>query len=209
MFRDFIKNNFLSLIIIILGFIILLQRCSVPVNPSEPQIIRDTVWVVKDSVINSKPKVINTISYSSHDTIYNHYVPDTNYSKLVLQYQSVVNELLAKNIQLDSLKIDSIGYVRVVDTVQKNLITGRSYKYNLKYPIVKETIIQPAPKVRQLYVGGEFRGSRSTLINGVSAGMLYKNKKDQIFGVNLGLSVQGDPVIGVSSYWKISLKKNN
>jgi hypothetical protein len=37
-------------------------------------------------------------------------------------------------------------------------------------------------------------------------GLLYKNKKDQIFGVQTGVSQDLKPYVGVSSYWKIKLK---
>jgi hypothetical protein len=36
--------------------------------------------------------------------------------------------------------------------------------------------------------------------------LLYKNKKDQIFGASLGINTNGSVVYGVSSYWKIKLK---
>ena len=203
----FVQKNFLSLVTLLVVLVVLLQRCDAP-NPSEePKIVRDTTWVVKDSLVVSKPQLIETINIESHDTIINHYIPDTNYQKLVLQYQEVVNQLLAKNIQSDSLKIDSIGYVHVLDTVQKNLVIGRSFKYNLKYPIIKETITLPPVRKNQLYVGGEVEGSLTNLVSGVNAGLLFKNKKDQIFGLKAGLTPQGQPNVGISSFWKITLKK--
>jgi hypothetical protein len=36
---------------------------------------------------------------------------------------------------------------------------------------------------------------------------LFKNKKDQIFGLNAGLTADGQPNVGISSFWKITLKK--
>ena len=204
----FIEKNFLSLVTLVLVLVVLLQRCDAP-NPSDkPKIIRDTTWIIKDSTVYSKPQVIKTIPVNVyHDTTFREYLPDTNYSKLVLQYQDVVNQLLAKNIQSDSLKIDSIGYVHVLDTVQKNLVVGRSFKYNLTYPVIKETIITPPARKNQLYVGGEVEGSLTSLVSGINAGLLFKNKKDQIFGLKAGLTSQGQPNVGVSSFWKITLKK--
>jgi hypothetical protein len=188
--------------------ILLLQRCSETTNVPKVSIVRDTTWVVKDSLITSKPQIIKTISIASSDTIINHYIPDTNYAKLVIQYQDVVNQLLAKNIQQDSVLIDdTLGYVKILDTVQKNIITGRSVLYSVKYPIIKETITIPAKKVNQLYIGGEVVGGKTNLVSGINAGLLFKNKKDQIFGLKAGLTSSGDPVLGVSSFWKITLKK--
>jgi len=204
----FVKENFLSLITLVLVLVVLLQRCGAPNVSDKPTIIRDTTWIIKDSTIHSKPQIIKTIPVNIyHDTTYREYLPDTNYQKLVIQYQEVVNQLLTKNIQSDSLKVDSIGWVHVLDTVQKNLVVGRGFHYNLKYPIIKETVIMPPVKKNQLYIGGEVVGTNINLVDGINAGVLLKNKKDQIFGLKAGLTADGQPNIGVSSFWKITLKK--
>lgn len=201
----FIKDNFAILLVLVLLIIIFLQRCNQqPVQPVPPTIIRDTVWVKYDSVVYSKPQIITTIHVSSKDSLI--YVPDTNYKKLVAQYQNVVDQLLAKNIFHDSVRIDTNGYVFITDTVQKNLITGRSSKINIKYPVIKETIIEHAPPTNQLYVGGGIQGGKQSFVNEVNAGILLKNKKDQIFGASVGTNINGQLIFGVQSFWKIKLK---
>jgi hypothetical protein len=202
---EFIKNNFLNLLVAVLLAIILLQKCSQPVDPGVPTVVRDTVWVVKDSLIVSKPRVIKSIQVEVHDTIINHYLPDTNYAKLVIQYQEVVNTLLTKNIHSDSIRIDSNGYVKITDTVQRNLITGRSSQVNVRYPIVKETITLPAKKVTQMYVGGLAQGNPG--INQVSVGALLKTRNDFLFGTSLGVNTNGALQYGIGAYWKLKLKK--
>jgi hypothetical protein len=201
-----IKNNLSNIIVLVLVVVIVLQRCGGGglLPPSgEPKIIRDTAWIVKDSVIISKPQVVKSISVESHDTIINHYIPDTNYQKLVIQYQEVVNQLLTKNIHSDSVRIDTNGYVKIIDTVQKNLIVGRSTEVNVKYPVIKETIIIPPTPVNQLYVGGGIGGTKAAPVSQIKAGLLFKNKKDQIYGVSVGLGISGQPVYGIESYWKL------
>ena len=88
------------------------------------------------------------------------------------------------------------------------MIVGRSYKYDLKYPKIKETITikEPYKPKNQLYLGGEISGSRLNLVDQINAGLLFKNKKDQIFGAKVGLNLDGQLHAGVSSYWKISFK---
>lgn len=205
---SFIKSNVLNFIVLVLLTVILLQRCGGGGEKDiiPPSIKRDTVWVVKDSLITSKPSVIKTIQITSHDTIINHYIPDTNYNKLVGQYQEVVKELLAKNIHSDSIRIDTNGYVKITDTVQKNLIVGRSIQSKIKYPIITETITLHQQPKNQLYIGGGIGASQNALINQVRAGAMFKTKKDQLFGANVGISTQGTIVYGIDSYWKISLK---
>jgi hypothetical protein len=201
---QFIKNNFFNLLVLALLGIIFLQKCNQPVDPGVPTVTRDTVWVVKDSLIVSKPQLIKSISVESHDTIINQYVPDTNYAKLVLQYQEVVNQLLTKNILADSIRIDTNGYVKITDTVQKNLIVGRGTQVNIKYPIIKETVTIPPKKVTQLYVGGVLQASPA--INQAGVGALLKTRNDFLFGGSLSVNTYGDLMYGVGAYWKLKLK---
>jgi len=202
----YIKDNLTGLLVLILLLTLFIERCNKPVEPTPPpKIVRDTVWVKHDSVVYSKPQLVETIQMSSKDSLI--YVPDTNYSKLVLQYQEVVNQLLIKNIQVDSVRIDTNGYVKIVDTVQKNLIVGRSTQVSVKYPVVKETITLYPKPVNQVYIGGDVEGSQTSLINQVRTGVILKNKKDQIFTASVGLNTDGQPVFGLGSYWKIKLKK--
>lgn len=202
---QFVKKNLLSVAIVVLLVIIALQKCAQPSPSEEPTIVRDTAWVVKDSLIYSKPQLVKTIEIESHDTIINQYIPDTNYAKLVIQYQEIVNQLLAKNIMEDSVRIDSNGYVKITDTVQKNLIVGRGTQVNIKYPIIKETITLPAKKVNQLYVGGAFQTGGDNPQIGASA--LLKTRNDFLFGGSLSINTYGDLQYGVNAFWKIKLKK--
>ena len=197
-------NNILSIAILILAVIIVLQRSnSSPDIIEKPIVIRDTVWQKKDSVIYTSPKVVQTIPVK---VVSEKYLPDPNYDKLVLQYQELVKLHLAKNIQKDSVQIDSIGFVKVTDTVQNNIVQNRKWEYNLKYPIIKETIIQPPKKTNQLYIGGWLQGNQYNIINSVNGGILYKNKKDQLYGISVGVNTNGQLIYGLSSYWKIKIK---
>ena len=197
-------NNILSIAILILAVIIVLQRSNSSPDIIEKSIvIRDTIWQKKDSVIYTSPKVVQTIPVK---IISEKYLPDPNYDKLVLQYQELVKLHLAKNIQKDSVQIDSIGFVKVTDTVQNNIVQNRKWEYNIKYPIIKETIIEPPKKINQLYIGGGLQGNQYNIINSINGGLLYKNKKDQLYGLSIGVNTNGQVVYGLSSYWKIKFK---
>ena len=197
-------NNILSIAILILSVIIVLQRSnSSPDIIEKPIVVRDTVWQKKDSVIYTSPKVIQTIPVK---IVSEKYLPDPNYDKLVLQYQELVKLHLSKNVQKDSVQIDSIGFVKVTDTVQNNIVQNRKWEYNIKYPIIKETIIEPPKKINQLYIGGGLQGNQYNIINSINGGILYKNKKDQLYGLSIGVNTNGQVVYGLSSYWKIKFK---
>ncbi len=114
---------------------------------------------------------------------------------------------MSSRVYEDSVKIDTTGYFKIKDTVSKNLLLGRSFSYKIKYPTIKETItIHPKP-INQLYIGGGVEGNKIDVVSGIKAGVLFKNKKDQIFGIHTGLNRQGNITFGVDSYWKIKLKR--
>jgi hypothetical protein len=189
----------------VLLLVIFLQRCETgePITPVPPTTKIDTVWVKHDSVIYSKPKVITVIKEVPEIQ----YVPDTSYSKLVIQYKSLVDLCTAKNVYSDTLKIDSIGYVNVLDTISKNRIQGRRFKYDLKYPVITKTITLQAPPKTQVYIGGGLQGNQYNIVNQFSAGLLLKTKKDKIYGVYTGMNIDGRIQYGLQSYWKIKLGK--
>jgi hypothetical protein len=211
----FIKNNIIPLIILIVLLLVLLRTCrQTPAATSSTVIVKDTVWIHTDSTVYNEPQILETIPYPV-DRITKEYLPDTNYDALVKKYIGLVDKYLATNISLDSIRIDSIGYVRIVDSISKNMIVGRSVNYKLKYPTIKEivtkTITVPEEKRRQVYVGGGVfvdPVADNVLFKNVNAGFLYKTKKDQILGA--GVQWDGKTVnYGLSTYLKLSFRKNN
>ena len=201
---QFVTKNLLTLMVGALLLIVILQQCKSTPEIEAPTVVRDTVLVVKESLTVTKPQLVETIE--SHDSIImKEYVPDTNYAKLVAQYQEVVNQLLAKNIMQDSVAVDSVGYVKITDTVQKNLVVGRSTKVNIRYPIIRETITLPAKKTNQLYVGGAILGTSAP--NTIMGSALLKTRNDFLFGGSLSINTYGDMQYGIHSLWKIKFKK--
>lgn len=222
---EFLKNNVLSLIILAIIVIILMRSCGghsdQVIPPPIITTIKDTVWVHTDSTIYNEPQIMESVPYPV-DRITKEYLADTSYGTLVKQYTSLIDKYLATNISLDSIRIDSIGYVRIYDSVSKNMIAGRAVTYNLKYPTIKETITKtitvPEKKRGQLYIGvgtvmkpEDFNTSvpnNTPFIMQPFAGLMYKTKQDYMIGVNAGVDKTGAAQYGVSTYFKIRLKKN-
>jgi hypothetical protein len=203
--NQFIKTNFVSIVVLVLLSIILFQTCGKNTDVVKPVITRDTVWVYKDSTVYSKPQLIKTVPVPIEQWN-TEYLPDTNYSKLVKQYTDLAEKFLASNIHSDSIKIDSIGYVHIVDTVSRNFLLGRYTEYNLKYPVITNTITIPEKKKNQLYIGGLLQGNPVNTPSQISAGALFKSKKDQIYGATIGIDRNGQVQYGAQLYWKIKLK---
>lgn len=208
MLENLKKISLSEILIVVLLVIILLQRCSKePVVVEQPKIIRDTTWVYKDSTITRQPQIIKTITVPVEQWN-TEYLPDTSsMAILVKQYNELASKFLALNISVDSLTVDTIGKVYITDTVTNNVIKNRKLSYNLKFPTITNTIILPEPKKTQWYVGGTIQGEQGAIISQINANLLIKNKKDQIFGGSVGLNNSGALQIGLSSFWKIKLRK--
>lgn len=211
--KKLIGKHFFSIIIVILLLIIFLQKCE---DDARQKVSlkgnkRDTTVLIinhlyKDTTI-SKPVFVK----GERDTVLEssvYYLPSSNYDSLYVQYNNLKEAFLSKNIYRDSVQIDTFGYIKVIDTIQKNESLGRSFIQDLKIPektiTITNTII-PAPK-RQLYIGGGIFGNENNVVGQMQAGLLLKNKKDQLFGLSTGINANGQIQYGISSYWKIKLK---
>jgi hypothetical protein len=177
------------------------KGCNSPQIKADTVILHDTAWQVHDSLIVKKLKIKQII----HDTLPAEYIADTNYPKLKAQYDALVIAYLAKTLYTDTVNIDTLGYVAVTDTVHKNEIHGRSYKYNYKIPTitVTNTITKQAPPKGALFIGGGVTGNKNGL-ELLQGGLLYKSKRDKMFGLNIGINGNNQLVYGVNSYWKIN-----
>jgi hypothetical protein len=195
-------NKILAAIIVILLMVLSFGKtgCNPTYIKDDTVIIRDTTWQTHDSLIVKKLKIKEVI----HDTLSAEYIADTNYSTLKLQYEALVSAFLDKNIYADTVKLDTLGYVAVADTVYKNEIYNRSYRYSYKIPTVTvtSTITKYAPAKGSLFIGGGITGN-SNQVNSLHGGFLYKSKKDKVFGVNVGIDGNSQIIYGVQSYWKI------
>jgi hypothetical protein len=209
--KEFLNKNLVSLIVLALVVILYLQRCTTG-DPVVPKNTHDTVIIVyhhyHDSTIISKPTIVNHISATEHD-IPPTTAPDTNYSRLVAQYDSLRQLYYSKNIAKDSLKMDSTGIVYTTDTTQRNVIIGRRWTYHLDIPEKVTTItntIYPQPKF-QMYVGLGVMGEQEKLVNGAELSALLKNRKDQIFGLSVQKQIGLPLEYTISSYWKLKFHK--
>ena len=183
--------------------VIMLQMCNRRNTVHRDTIVKkDTVFIKKDSTIYSNPTIIVR---EGTDSIIKEYLPDTNYNKLLTQYNSLLKLYFTKTIQEDNLKIDSIGWVNIIDTVNENLIVGRKFTYNLTYPKIIETKIVPEETKRQVYIGVGMSGNKNEVFAKTSAGFLYKNKKDNIIGISGTLNSNNQLGVMVQGFWKIKL----
>lgn len=200
------KKNLLFFALAALLVYLLLDKVGIiggyDVKTPDTTIVRDTVWHESSkTIIKQVPQVGGDEGFVPPDDMY---IPAGDYDTLLTKFNTLVKELTARKFYKDSLQLDSIGYIVVKDTVQFNSLQKRSYNYFYKVPHVTETvtITKYAPATRQLFLGAGLGKSN------FQAGLLYKTRKDLLFGAYIAPPLQGVPLqFGVQAYWKIKLKK--
>lgn len=193
--QEFIKKNFfhgIILILCILMFLVTYRKINQSPNIS---VIRDTTrvitYVIRDTILNTKPVFIE----GGRDTILEksvEYMPSEDYKVLLGQFEDLKQTLLSKSIYKDKIKFDS-SEIDITDTIQKNAVVGRKIDFNLKYPVITNTITvtKMAPPKNKFYLGGELGGNKTNLINQAEAAFLFKNKSERIYKLGAQLDFNG------------------
>lgn len=196
------KKNITNWFIVILIVIILLQRsCKTEVNKDlvKETVKTDTVWKETKDTVFKTVKVTN-IKYVPLNK--EKYTVSDNCDSSKIRFDNILKEHLVRTVYTDTIKLDSLGTIVVKDTVWLNKLHGkREYIKDYKIPFVTKTITKPELPKRQLYIGGNLNSMQS-----ITSGLLYKNKKDQIYQVNVGISTNGSIIYGIGGYWKIKIK---
>jgi hypothetical protein len=183
-------------------FLFFQRLCTPPVVIEKPVITRvsDTTHIVHEGSKVTQPIVYKTEIFPV-EKITKELLADTAYMRQLVQAYFNVNH------SRDTLKVDTLGYVAADITVSKNNVDSIKWDYKLKEKLITNTITikEPYKPRNQVYIGGGITATPNLQIQGVEAGLLFKNKKDQIFGGKVQYSPQTGFGVGVSSFWKIKI----
>jgi hypothetical protein len=170
------------------------------------KVLYDTVYVTRDTIIYKT--VLSSPIIRPVGILPKEYQADKDVDILTKRFNNLVLEHAGLRVYKDQFPLDSLGSITITDTVQFNKFKGkRSYKFDYKIPIVTKTVtvtntLQAIAK-RQVYVGANILIDRTLSESVVTAGLLYKDRKDRIFTVNVGPSSNGTLYAGIGSYWKL------
>lgn len=200
---NLIKKNFSNILILFLVCLIWMQRsCIKPINITSPntKILIDTVYKTKKNTIYKTLTIYKTIKPSTKILIDNK--ANEDYNVLKNQYDSLLINCKSIVIYKDTIKIEK-GTIVVIDSVKDNKVQSRTYKEDYSLPVVINNVKSVELRKRQFYIGTNINFDRNVTLNNIQLGVLYKDKKDQIFGLNAGISPNMKLNFGISSYWKI------
>ena len=165
-------KNIVIAILVIIVFLFLKDKSA---YIGQPSVIVDTDTVYQQKTFTkfikgkSIPFVVLDTTYlidQVHDTI-----------TIVKDYNQV-------KVYSDTMRIDSLGYAYIQDTISQNKIQGRGFSANFNLPTITITkVITPKPK-NEVYLGvlGDLRAFDNKL--GLGLGLGYKTAKNGLFTIN-------------------------
>lgn len=202
---DFKTLMILGLIIVIL----LMQMCNgdkkeinkgdtIKVNGKKYEVVdhrRDTTYIKRDSIVYKKGKDIKV------EVKVPVYIPAN------VDTQGILKDYFARRFYVDTLDLGEKSFVIVKDTITENKILSRVFESSITEKIINDTLFLVEPPKRQMFVGFQMGFDKKDIFNYGGLNLLYKDKKDKIFGLGLGINSNSRPTIMGSMNWKIKLKK--
>ena len=207
-FFSILRKYFKEILIIGLIIVILLMRaCSGDSSVQEKDIVNvdgkdyelleqkiDTVFIEKTiEVPKYVPKYITkveTVTVEVPADVDSLKVVEDYYAKYIVKDTLNLTYEFGPEITIDSLGTKpnpSLGFGFLTDTISQNRILSRKIEWNFQIPTIYNTkIVKELPK-RQFYYGVGADFNKTDFIQSAKFGILYKDKKDKIFGLNLGV----------------------
>jgi hypothetical protein len=165
-------KNIVIAILVIIVFLFIKDKSE---YIGQPSVIIDTDTVYQQKTFTKFIKG-KSIPFVILDTIYNiDEVHDT--ITIVKDYNQV-------KVYSDTMRIDSLGYAYIQDTISHNKIQGRGFSANFNLPTITITkVIVPKPK-NEVYLGvvGDLRAFDNKV--GLGLGLGYKTAKNGLFTIN-------------------------
>lgn len=141
---------------------------------TDPIIIADTVYQQKTFTKFIKGK---SIPFVVLDTIYN--IDTTRYYKTDTIY--IIKDYNQVKVYSDTMRIDSVGYAYIQDTISQNKIQGRGFSANFNLPTITITKILETKSKNQLYLGfiGDLKHSNGQI--GIGGSIALKTAKNTLY----------------------------
>ena len=161
------KEGIIVLLITVLIFFILTDSRYTKIDPI---IVKDTVYQQKTFTKFIKG---NSIPFVILDTIY---ITDT-----IKDTITIVKDYNQVKVYSDTMRIDTLGYAYIQDTISHNKIQGRGFSANFNLPTITITkLLEPKSK-NQLYLGfiGDLKHTNGQI--GIGGSIALKTAKNTLY----------------------------
>ena len=190
------KNNFYIVVILVLGIVLFRKSCST--QPVETEVITEieTKWdTLKVSKTEYVPKIIRKT------------IVDIDTFSVPVDTSAILSDYFAKNYVIDTISLDSLGFVVIRDTISRNLISFRDVQSDVLIPTT--TITNTSYIYRREFFWGVALGGMTnpvqdeSPISYVSGELMYINKKRNAYGFGFGVDKDLLPIVSGRIYFKI------
>ena len=185
-------KNIQTLLIVVLAVLLFYQKSCSPTPPVEPQTITEVItrWdTLKVATKEYVPKYIRK-TIVNIDTF-----------QAPIDTMSILRDYYAKYFYTDTIKVDSLGFIVINDTVTRNLISKRDVQSNIFIPTTTITNTTYLYK-RELFWGASVSGNQEQ-IQSINGELMYVNKKRNAYGFGVGVDQNFQPIFTGRLYWKI------
>lgn len=193
-------GNIQTLVILVLVILVLLKTCGSGDEITTEKVVTkvevryDTLEVEKKVFV---PKIKTVVRTNT--------ITDTVVLKSRIDTLAILKDYYNKYVYQDTLKLDSLGYVVIMDTSSQNKIFSRRFDSQILIPTT--TITNDIYLNQSKFFGGVSIGGNKSQINFLSGDLLYKSKKDNVYGVGLGVNQNLEPIVIGRVYWRIQFGK--
>ena len=178
-----IKSTIITVLVII---IILLSKCSgessdVNIEVNEPTVVTETITITDTITLVEEKFIPKWRTKVVRDTIEVQKV-------LEVDTLSILKDYFEKYVYLDTVQIDTLGYVTILDTLSQNRILYRKPTINIQIPTKTITLIEKKNE-REYYAG---LGVRTTMDRYTWMGLegVIRTKKGNTFLIGIGTDIE-------------------
>mgnify|MGYP006443065479 CR=1 FL=1 len=185
-------KNIQTLLVVVLAVLLFYQKSCSSTPPVEPQTITEVItrWdTLKVATKEYVPKYIRK-TIVNIDTF-----------QAPIDTMSILRDYYAKYFYTDTIKVDSLGFIVINDTVTRNLISKRDVQSNIFIPTTTITNTTYLYK-RELFWGASISGNQEQ-IQSINGELMYVNKKRNAYGFGVGVDQNFQPIFTGRLYWKI------
>ena len=157
-------------IVILLAVLIFFIFSDSKYTKTDPIIIADTVYQQKTFTKFIKGK---SIPFVILDTIY--------LIDRVTDTITIVKDYNQVKVYSDTIRVDSLGFAYIQDTISQNKVQGRGFSANFNLPTITITKILETKSKNQLYLGfiGDLKHSNGQI--GVGGSIALKTAKNTLY----------------------------
>jgi len=191
-----IKSTIITVLVVI---IILLSKCSgeigdVNLDVNEPTVVIETITLTDTITVVEEKFVPKWRTKVIRDTVEVQNV-------LEVDTLSILKDYFEKYVYSDTIQIDSLGYITILDTLSQNRILYRKPTINIQIPTKTITIVDEKNE-REFYAG---LGVRTTMNRYTWMGLegVIRTKKGNTFLIGFGTDNENNFSMGGSVHWKI------